>query len=224
MRDRIIPASAGQTTAERLAELERTDHPRECGANHVHGAYGEVDDGSSPRVRGKLPVTANHSGCERIIPASAGQTHQSLCRDAEGTDHPRECGANHLKFLNVPGELGSSPRVRGKHDSAAFYIGGDRIIPASAGQTALQREPVAIVRGSSPRVRGKRAESVGNRVASRIIPASAGQTCAPETVVTARSDHPRECGANVPDLFFYRDQVGSSPRVRGKLRRHGMGR
>ena len=195
---RIIPASAGQTTAERLAELERTDHPRECGANHVHGAYGEVDDGSSPRVRGKLRHLPQQRVRLRIIPASAGQTAGVSDSRQNSADHPRECGANSDRCPSWRCTAGSSPRVRGKLARSPLIHLRQRIIPASAGQTpsvaliitASADHPrecgansslvtrVVVCTGSSPRVRGKQGFVDGHLVELRIIPASAGQTSA----------------------------------------------
>ena len=55
--------------------------------------------------------------------------------------------------------------------------------------------------------------------ASRIIPAHAGQTSSGWPVPGMAADHPRACGANPPSLIRKRPRPGSSPRMRGKLRR-----
>ena len=73
--------------------------------------------------------------------------------------------------------------------------------------------------GSSPRVRGKRAGKVLDLSNYRIIPASAGQTCSSLMPAATAADHPRECGANSSLIAFADSVAGSSPRVRGKLRR-----
>ncbi len=73
---RIIPAHAGQTRGPRMECRRGPDHPRACGANGIWRKPGDVQYGSSPRMRGKpcffgcLPVML------RIIPAHAGQTPQ----------------------------------------------------------------------------------------------------------------------------------------------------
>ena len=71
--------------------------------------------------------------------------------------------------------------------------------------------------GSSPRVRGKRLRPEIRQHARRIIPASAGQTPKSKTSYSTRSDHPRECGANIAKGSTPEHKTGSSPRVRGKL-------
>ena len=135
-------------------------------------------------------------------------------------DHPRACGAN--------------------SNSVSEYGKGGRIIPARAGQT-LRPDDVAgpdadhpracganlpceqsheVTAGSSPRVRGKRRASAPSLYSRRIIPARAGQTGLMARHPLHRPDHPRACGANEPILPPCHVQIGSSPRVRGKLLQH----
>ena len=52
----------------------------------------------------------------------------------------------------------------------------------------------------------------------RIIPAHAGQTTSGLPGAVTSSDHPRACGANVEMHASLGSHVGSSPRMRGKLR------
>ena len=51
---RIIPAHAGQTTADFMRSPHLADHPRACGANTWALTGNVKEDGSSPRMRGKL--------------------------------------------------------------------------------------------------------------------------------------------------------------------------
>ena len=214
---RIIPASAGQTCLRRCRSVVRPDHPRECGANGSVVVHAPPGAGSSPRVRGKHLHTARGDRLGRIIPASAGQTSPAGAIGMRWSDHPRECGANQSSNTAGLSVTGSSPRVRGKHRSRPKRQYHERIIPASAGQTAssmcrIRTRPdhprecganktstcyAARSVGSSPRVRGKRSWAVRSWASRRIIPASAGQT---RKYMHERSAWP-----------------GSSPRVRGKL-------
>ena len=126
--------------------------------------------------------------------------------------------------------------MRGKqprHDRRRLCI---RIIPARAGQT---RRHIAYDRaepdhpracganssllnnrsppdGSSPRVRGKPRPASQTARTERIIPARAGQTSMTATMLPPSPDHPRACGANEQEAVEQADQLGSSPRVRGK--------
>ena len=133
---RIIPAHAGQTITHCIVIHADTDHPRACGANKSYRRNTGRYDGSSPRMRGKLPYVLCVSPKNRIIPAHAGQTEWCRHSPQSRTDHPRACGANTCS-ASEPGIMaGSSPRMRGKRRLPGYSGSLDRIIPAHAGQTA----------------------------------------------------------------------------------------
>ena len=133
--DRIIPAHAGQTVLARHWVASLTDHPRACGANGARQRVVRVDDGSSPRMRGKPGRWAGCRPASRIIPAHAGQTSGISSAAYSRPDHPRACGANILPAATAGTACGSSPRMRGKRRADALRRGRARIIPAHAGQT-----------------------------------------------------------------------------------------
>ena len=233
---RIIPARAGQTGTRPESPRTATDHPRACGANNSHTVSPHWRVGSSPRVRGKRTAAKAAGAAPRIIPARAGQTRSRPLRHSSAPDHPRACGANSPCLTVTPERVGSSPRVRGKHDAVPAIHGHGRIIPARAGQTQpcrIHRRGVAdhpracganlveqgqrqIPAGSSPRVRGKRCDERFDGLHHRIIPARAGQTRSGSCRHTPPPDHPRACGANDQPEVGFDLCVGSSPRVRGK--------
>ena len=112
-------------------------HPRACGANNPWILHHEFLDGSSPRMRGKLPTVFFCLGWCRIIPAHAGQTDGS-CRACRCMpDHPRACGANVWLMRSASSHFGSSPRMRGKLLFYPLFCSIIRIIPAHAGQTCV---------------------------------------------------------------------------------------
>ena len=233
---RIIPAHAGQTIALRYPQTTCPDHPRACGANYDLQADPKGNAGSSPRMRGKRGRERHGRWCHRIIPAHAGQTrHHQTCRRPR-PDHPRACGAN-KRSVDLQGSgVGSSPRMRGKHDVSKGARQRRRIIPAHAGQTPSwgcrclpwSDHPRACGanfktwvkqtenHGSSPRMRGKRVRARASATRARIIPAHAGQTHRMQRGFMAGPDHPRACGANVHTAYQLRFPAGSSPRMRGK--------
>ena len=193
-------------------------------------------EGSSPRVRGKLPGGLRRGRRRRLIPACAGKTSPPSARWAKPRAHPRVCGENTSSHA-VPSEVaGSSPRVRGKHHPRAPRHRRPRLIPACAGKTvrvlavrsAAEAHPrvcgenllllsrIARPAGSSPRVRGKQSGGVLSHGGLRLIPACAGKTpMSPLSRRTARA-HPRVCGENWAGLRPTILLMGSSPRVRGK--------
>ena len=114
---RIIPARAGQTSANHVPLFFCSDHPRACGANAVAVRVDVSDTGSSPRVRGKRQCSSHGQTPRRIIPARAGQTGSRHFNDDGHADHPRACGANDGSQSRIGTMPGSSPRVRGKPGS-----------------------------------------------------------------------------------------------------------
>ena len=55
------------------------------------------------------------------------------------------------------------------------------------------------------------------RADSRITPADAGKTYMRQQNTTITKDHPRGCGENLKDEYIITLQLGSPPRMRGKL-------
>ena len=113
---RLIPACAGKTDAARVQARGEQAHPRVCGENFFLPLGATMENGSSPRVRGK---PRNHS--------------RTASRDSA---HPRVCGENVPRPGIEPGSMGSSPRVRGKLVARVVGDLGARLIPACAGKTA----------------------------------------------------------------------------------------
>ena len=172
---RLIPARAGKTLAHRRRSTRTTAHPRACGENIIDGFHKVVLDGSSPRVRGKQHPAGAGRRRRRLIPARAGKTGPRTPTRGAAPAHPRACGENHAGVGLLSDQVGSSPRVRGKHRGSFLGLGGGGLIPARAGKTAgvvrrlprPQAHPRACgenvaaglcgggAEGSSPRVRGK---------------------------------------------------------------------
>ena len=169
-------------------------------------------------MRGKHAVAADLHGHVRIIPAHAGQTTSGLPGSVTSSDHPRACGANVEMHASLGSHVGSSPRMRGKLRQQLHVPELFRIIPAHAGQTVsiVPRSFASRFAGSSPRMRGKLLHAGLQLAQHRIIPAHAGQTWVRSAPCSARSDHPRACGANVGRVHVHELQCGSSPRMRGK--------
>ena len=130
----LIPACAGKTIRWMQAMWKKRAHPRVCGENPECPRKPWMNWGSSPRVRGKLPVIGVRDLLTGLIPACAGKT--SCIVDAPGS------------------ELGSSPRVRGKLHPRTRYEGASRLIPACAGKTPINRHTSARAR-AHPRVCGE---------------------------------------------------------------------
>ena len=172
------------------------DHPRGCGEN---------------------PYTGTVLTGQWITPADAGKTsspHASFCLS---TDHPRGCGENDDGDISRLRDIGSPPRMRGKHAICYQSRHAGRITPADAGKTLLPDATAfctkdhprgcgenidfyfsaTAIQGSPPRMRGKQGYRPRIRVAAGITPADAGKTLQSLSMKAVKKDHPRGCGENI---------------------------
>ena len=104
------------------------------------------------------------------------------------------------------GKTGPPRRPRGRHPAH----------PRVGGENLSESHTAGLVHGSSPRGRGK---PTGTRTMSawvRLIPAWAGKTLVELIVHFARGAHPRVGGENLLRESKHRNDLGSSPRGRGK--------
>ena len=114
----IIPAHAGNTCGFEFGRVVGGDHPRACG-EHSHVTLQSLKlVGSSPRMRGTLPIGQALAHIPGIIPAHAGNTHTHRMARGDVGDHPRACG-EHYGFRRL----------------ACHRFG---IIPAHAGNTTVK--------------------------------------------------------------------------------------
>ena len=111
---RITPADAGKTVLIACEESQAVDHPRGCGENQRERFYRAAEQGSPPRMRGKLAVSGFFVASDGITPADAGKTCIMPCLECLTQDHPRGCGENSLAMEHRPRYQGSPPRMRGK--------------------------------------------------------------------------------------------------------------
>ena len=236
---RLIPACAGKTSTASARSVHRSAHPRVCGENDLAAPVGPFDAGSSPRVRGKPAPGRARRDMEGLIPACAGKTSRSATRLTSPRAHPRVCGENVWAPQAGDPDEGSSPRVRGKPHRLGPHARPRGLIPACAGKTAgtivvthptgahprvcgeNRGERFADCRrdGSSPRVRGKHPGVHRRHQEHGLIPACAGKTSSSKDPRSPKAAHPRVCGENAAVSVPTGGREGSSPRVRGKLRR-----
>ena len=127
------------------------------------------------------------------------------------------CGEKGGKNHEIRHHLGSPPRVRGKgiRKRRQQHILG--ITPACAGKS---RAPIGVqvpVQDPPPRVRGKVTVGWVPFSLFRITPACAGKRGPTGAGRAPARDHPRVCGEKVTGTDADDADVGSPPRVRGKV-------
>ena len=107
--------------------------------------------------------------------------------------------------------------MRGKQTTVPYYAFAERITPADAGKTPSIRHPAGGGR-DHPRGCGENRGKARNRLhVLGITPADAGKTATGTAYEKEGRDHPRGCGENLLYLNHEDLQVGSPPRMRGKL-------
>ena len=110
---RFIPAHAGNTCPSAVGADWSAVHPRAC-REHVNlKSELYLPSGSSPRMQGTRALAGIVAGCDRFIPAHAGNTVIRYKLSGVATVHPRAC-REHLARLNTGIRyFGSSPRMQG---------------------------------------------------------------------------------------------------------------
>ena len=86
-------------------------------------------------MRGKLRNMGGMLWDAGLIPAHAGKTRASKAITPARGAHPRACGENLIGLGADLASMGSSPRMRGKHDEQLEFLIETRLIPAHAGKT-----------------------------------------------------------------------------------------
>ena len=110
----ITPADAGKTSRRNANACLSWDHPRGCGENCMDDCIYGMEEGSPPRMRGKLELFGNPEPFNRITPADAGKTEDVWEFLRHYGDHPRGCGENTYCLGRCVNHTGSPPRMRGK--------------------------------------------------------------------------------------------------------------
>ena len=153
-RQRIIPASAGNTSSQHDAPPLLRDHPRIRGEYAMMLARIAEITGSSPHPRGIPQDDQSRRWRGGIIPASAGNTARAAGRSISWRDHPRirgeYCGAR----TSARRLRGSSPHPRGIPGGQRKDVVRLGIIPASAGNTVVLPAGCSLV-ADHPRIRGE---------------------------------------------------------------------
>ena len=124
------------------------------GENGLQHAQVTLQEGSSPRGRGKRGGELHPVDLVRLIPAWAGKTSKIRVSSRPEPAHPRVGGENMPHSRRYSSQAGSSPRGRGKPEQVAEFKILPRLIPAWAGKTAVV-VLVAMMIWAHPRVGGE---------------------------------------------------------------------
>ena len=148
-----IPAYAGEPGGWPTGTGQREVYPRVCGGTRKEPIGGMTSTGLSPRMRGNRRHAASPAGCQRSIPAYAGEPTFPRHRPAAQKVYPRVCGGTMIQIGGMAVKRGLSPRMRGNPRPAAFNPTLTRSIPAYAGEPAIAAINFGAI-GVYPRVCG----------------------------------------------------------------------
>ena len=189
-----------------------------CGENLCYVLLPSEYLGSPPHVRGKPHDPGRARFFVRITPACAGKTQPHLLHMLSMQDHPRMCGENCKKLINVALGIGITPACAGKTMSHKLVPSFGRDHPRMCGENYLAYYEDEPDQGSPPHVRGKQPQRNCKCYRLRITPACAGKTSSSFITIYTYEDHPRMCGENRPLRQQAKYFRGSPPHVRGKLK------
>ena len=139
----ITPAQAGKSKLALCTPSCPTDHPRACGEKNkeLEGVW--LPMGSPPHGRGKECRFHQNRHCRRITPAWTGKSRSAISAHSVGQDHPRVGEEKFEDVRNIVGQIGSSPRRRGKDGNEVQLIAAEGITPAWAGKSLRCCNPSA---------------------------------------------------------------------------------
>ena len=174
-RLRITPAHAGKSRPPCRAATLPEDHPRACGEKTPANREQLRQQGSPPRMRGKVAWSCSHLRPCGITPAHAGKSLTLPTQKPSNGDHPRACGEKGASTNLMLPSVGSPPRMRGKADKNTTVRHAIRITPAHAGKSCSAPVKLKCHKGSPPRMRGKGFTLVNRVLGVGITPAHAGK-------------------------------------------------
>ncbi len=192
--------------------------------------------GRSPRGRGRRAPRSGQPHRKRSIPAWAGETGAATAPPPRRWVDPRVGGGDPPPRPLTEPPCGRSPRGRGRPSSRRRHRRWRRSIPAWAGETDRQGEILPSLAvdprvgggdwcapmkpcwtsGRSPRGRGRRLMSLPDDCHRGSIPAWAGETQAGGSYAIAGGVDPRVGGGDRWPRCVNPDNVGRSPRGRGR--------
>ena len=135
IKNRFIPAGAGNTYRSNGRNTEFSVYPRWRGEHSTTENLYESNSGLSPLARGTLDQAVLFFQRRRFIPAGAGNTPKEIASQLNLPVYPRWRGEH---FTTIGGHAtahGLSPLARGTQIWGAPLMKSKRFIPAGAGNT-----------------------------------------------------------------------------------------
>ena len=110
-----------------------------------------------------------------------------------------------------------TPAYAGKRGSQRQRRGCRKDHPRVCGEKCIRKSGIQFKQGSPPRMRGKEVDTVAETSITGITPAYAGKSIEGICVIHHIWDHPRVCGEKLSLKLKMLLDIGSPPRMRGKV-------
>ena len=217
----ITPAYAGKSRGQSRNCTNTEDHPRVCGEKAKAFYMKPLEEGSPPRMRGKVPAGLCQIIGFGITPAYAGKSCTELTVKGEVKDHPRVCGEKPSGVMAALACAGITPAYAGKSTNSELSSPCTRDHPRVCGEKHTKGQTRPRVAGSPPRMRGKGQRRFHGKAVPGITPAYAGKSPGRNSRKTRTRDHPRVCGEKHSRANSVLNGEGSPPRMRGKATKNG---
>ena len=148
-----------------------------------------------------------------------------MCGEKATRIAPKNCGSGSPPHMRGKDKLaifegivnGITPAYAGKSRSRHVCISRRRDHPRVCGEKRTARPDHDRGLGSPPRMRGKEIELCESQTIDRITPAYAGKSLSWRCWVEYIWDHPRVCGEKAVIELVACVELGSPPRMRGKV-------
>ena len=212
----ITPAYAGKSRGQSRNCTNTEDHPRVCGEKAKAFYMKPLEEGSPPRMRGKVPAGLCQIIGFGITPAYAGKSCTELTVKGEVKDHPRVCGEKPSGVMAALACAGITPAYAGKSTNSELSSPCTRDHPRVCGEKHTKGQTRPRVAGSPPRMRGKARSKIQILFRYGITPAYAGKRASRKCFCAEYKDHPRVCGEKRHTTKPEHSKIGSPPRMRGK--------
>ena len=171
----ITPAYAGKSRGQSRNCTNTEDHPRVCGEKAKAFYMKPLEEGSPPRMRGKVPAGLCQIIGFGITPAYAGKSCTELTVKGEVKDHPRVCGEKPSGVMAALACAGITPAYAGKSGDSSTAGSSGKDHPRVCGEKYSLALFLGLHQGSPPRMRGKAATKRLCVSGWRITPAYAGK-------------------------------------------------
>ena len=195
---RFTPTRVGKTLWHNAVGQGHMVHPHACGEDRGRPVRSLAHPGSPPRVWGRRFVRGTEARRVRFTPTRVGKTIRP-------GRHWRQGAGFTPTRVGKTAKVGNSTRFNPVHPHAC---GEDSIVSISA----------ALLYGSPPRVWGRLDGCPSRLSLRRFTPTRVGKTLAVRCHHVMAAVHPHACGEDRQVLLRLSVDVGSPPRVWGRLR------